>query len=107
MKTHPKLGGQKLTLVLLLLYVLGWLRWLLIKLGLEMEKYQDLQTHLNRISDFTGNRVRMLRTTSCGRSFEGNDGVFLGGSDSDSSRRCISVLSESESTQERIWCLKK
>ena len=49
MKTHPKLGGQKLTLVLLLLYVLGWLRWLLIKLGLEMEKYQDLQTHLNRI----------------------------------------------------------
>ena len=90
MKTHPKLGGQKLTLVLLLLiYVLGWLRWLLIKLGLEMEKYQDLQTHLNRITDFTGNRVRMLRTTSCERSFEGNDGVFLGGSNSDSSRRCM------------------
>ena len=106
MKTPPKLGGQKLTLVLLLLYVLGWLRWL-IKLGLEMAKYQDLQTHQNRISNFTGNRVRMLRTTSCGRSFEENDGVFLGGSDSNSSRRCISILSEFKSTKERIWCLKK
>ena len=65
-----------------------------------MEKYQDLQTHLNRIKDFTGKRVRILRTTSCGRSFDGNDDVSLGGSDSDSSRRCISVLSESESTEE-------
>ena len=61
-------------------------------------KVPRFETHLNRISDFTGNRVRMLRMTSCGRSFEGNDGVFLGGSDSDSSRHCISVLSESEST---------
>ncbi len=72
-----------------------------------MEKYQDLQTQLNRISDFTGNRVMMLKTMSCGRSFEGNDGVFLGGYDSDSSRCCISVLSESESIEERIWCLKE
>ena len=67
-----------------------------------MEKYQALQTHLNRIKDFTGKRVRILRTTSCGRSFDGSDDVSLGGSDSesDSSRRCISVLSESESTEE-------
>jgi hypothetical protein len=69
-----------------------------------MEKYQALQTHLNRIKDFTGKRVRILRTTSCGRSFDGNDDVSLGGSDSDSdsdsSRRCISVLSESERTEE-------
>ena len=65
-----------------------------------MEKYQALQTHLNRIKDFTGKRVRILRTTSCGRSFDGSDDVSLGGSDSDSSRRSISVLSESESTEE-------
>ena len=48
-----------------------------------------------------------LRMTSCGRSFEGNDDVFLVGSNSNSSRRCISILSESKNTEERIWCLKK
>ena len=67
-----------------------------------MEKYQASQTHLNRIKDFTGKRVRILRTTSCGRSFDRNDDFSLGGSDSesDSSRRCISLLSESEITEE-------
>ena len=38
-----------------------------------MEKYQDLQTH--RIRDFTGNRIKMLRKTSCGTSLDENDGV--------------------------------
>ena len=69
-----------------------------------MEKYQDLQTHLNRIKDFTGKRVRILRTTSCGRSIDGNDDVSLGGSDSDSSRRCICLSLEE---QKGTCCLKK
>ncbi len=77
-----------------------------------MEKYQDLQTHLNRIKDFTGKRVKILRTTSCGRSFDGNDDVSLGGSDSDSdsdsSRLCIfgTVLSL-KAQKKGTCCLKK
>ena len=39
------------------------------KLGLVIEEYQSLQTHLNLRSDLTGSLAKTLRTMSCGRSF--------------------------------------
>ena len=38
------------------------------KLGLAMEEYQGLQTHLNLRSDFTGSLAKMSNTVSSGRS---------------------------------------
>ena len=38
------------------------------KLGLAMEEYQGLQTHLNLRSDFTGSLAKMSNTISSGRS---------------------------------------
>ena len=38
------------------------------KLGLAMEEYQGLQTHLNLRSDFTGSLAKMSDTISSGRS---------------------------------------
>ena len=38
------------------------------KLGLAMEEYQGLQTHLNLMSDFTGSLAKMSNTVSSGRS---------------------------------------
>jgi hypothetical protein len=36
------------------------------KLGQVIEEYQDLQTHLNLITDLTGSLVKMLSTMSYG-----------------------------------------
>ena len=38
------------------------------KLGLAMEEYQGLQTHLNLRRDFTGNLAKISNTISSGRS---------------------------------------
>ena len=38
------------------------------KLGLAMEEYQGLQTHLNLRRDLTGSLAKMSNTTSSGRS---------------------------------------
>ena len=37
------------------------------KMGLAIEEYQDLETHLNLSKDLTGTRVRMSETMSSGR----------------------------------------
>ena len=39
------------------------------KLGLVMEEFQDLRTHLNLRTDFTGRFARIYSTKSCGRWF--------------------------------------
>ena len=40
---------------------------MVMKRGSMIVEYQDLETHRNLIKDFTGSRVRMSITTSCGR----------------------------------------
>ena len=40
--------------------VLLGLKCLVMKMGLVMLEYHDLETHLNRIMDFTGSWLRML-----------------------------------------------
>ena len=45
------------------------LRWLEMKLGLLMEEFQDLRTHLNLNTDLTGRFARIFSTKSCGRWF--------------------------------------
>jgi hypothetical protein len=42
-------------------------RCIVMKMGLVMMEFQDLETHLNRIMDFTESRVRMSDTMSSGR----------------------------------------
>ena len=49
-----------------MIFVALLLRWVEIKLVLVMDEYQDLQTHLNLISDLTGNLSKMLCTMSSG-----------------------------------------
>ena len=44
-------------------------RWLVMKLGLVMEEFQDLWTHLNLRTDLTGRFARLISTKSCGRWF--------------------------------------
>ena len=39
------------------------------KLGLVMEEFQDLRTHLNLWTDLTGRFARLFSTKSCGRWF--------------------------------------
>jgi hypothetical protein len=51
------------------------------KSGLVMMEKQDLETHLNRIKDFTGSRVRMSNTTSSGTCSDDNCLDFLLDSD--------------------------
>ncbi len=48
--------------------------------GLVMVEFKDLETHLNRIKDLTGTRVRISKTTSSRRrSLEELEmGFFLG-----------------------------
>jgi hypothetical protein len=40
------------------------------KWGLEMREHHVLETHLNLITDFTGNRDRISAITSFGRLFD-------------------------------------
>ena len=40
------------------------LKCVVMKIGSVMMELHDLETHLNRIMDFTGSRVRMSDTTS-------------------------------------------
>ena len=47
------------------------------KMGFVIVEYQDFETHLNRIKDFTGSRVRMSNTTSCGRLSSDKFGFLL------------------------------
>ena len=60
-----------------------------------MVEYQDLETHLNRIEDFTGNWVRISNTTSCGRS---SDDKFLSLDIDDDSK---GIVWESETVKAR------
>ena len=39
------------------------------KLGVAIEEYQVLETHLNLRTDLTGSLAKMLSTMSCGRWF--------------------------------------
>jgi hypothetical protein len=43
-----------------------WVRWELMKAGLVIREFQDLETHLNRIRDFTGSLCGISNTTSSG-----------------------------------------
>ena len=43
-------------------------RCFVMKMGFVIVEFQDWETHLNRIKDFTGSRVRMSNTTLSGRS---------------------------------------
>ena len=58
------------------------LRCVVMKIGLVMVEYQDLETHLKRIKDFTGSQVRMSNTMSLGtgRGFSVGRDFFVGGS---------------------------
>ena len=40
------------------------------KLRSVIVQYQDLETHLNRIKDFTGSKVRISYTRSSGRRWD-------------------------------------
>ena len=54
------------------------LKCVVMKIGSVMMELHDLETHLNRIMDFTGSRVRMSDTTSWGRHLDDNSDFFLG-----------------------------
>ena len=58
------------------------LRCVVMKIGLVMVEYQDLETYLYRTKDFTGSQVRMSNTTSSGtgRRFSVGRDIFVGGS---------------------------
>ena len=50
------------------LALLSWrFKCLVMKMGSVIVENQDLETHLNLIKDFTGSRVSMSITMSCGR----------------------------------------
>ena len=57
------------------------LKCVVMKLGLVMMEFQDLETHLNLIKDFTGSRVRMSNTTSSGTGSDKNIGFLVVGGD--------------------------
>ena len=48
------------------------------KMELEIVEYQDLETHLNRIKDFTGTRVRTSNTTSSSRRWDSDICISIG-----------------------------
>jgi hypothetical protein len=54
-----------------------WWMCLVMKMGFVIVEYQDLETHLNRINDLTGSRVKMLDTTPSGRRSKHNVGFFV------------------------------
>ena len=56
------------------------LRCVVMNEGLVMVEFKDLETHLNRIKDLTGTRVRISKTTSSRRRSleELGMGFFLG-----------------------------
>ena len=47
------------------------------KLGLVMEEFQDLRTHLNLNTDLTGRFARIFSTKSCGRWFRRISGSII------------------------------